>query len=351
MGIDQTKLQQFMDKAVLDVGATASAALVIIGDKLGLYKTLAESGPLTSLELSKKTGTSERYVREWLANQAAGGYIMYNSKDRNYFLTEEQSFALAKEDSPVFLPGAFQVMTSIIKDEPKITNAFLTGKGVDWGDHNQDLFDGTERFFKPMYLANLTTKWIPSLDGVEDILKRGAKVADIGCGHGSSTILMAKTYPNSTFVGFDYHKPSVEKARENAEKAGVINRVKFELASSTNFPGNDYDLVTFFDCLHDMGDPVGAMTRTKKSLKKEGVLLLVEPFANDKLEDNLNPVGRICYAASTMVCVPASLAHNGPALGAQAGEERLKKVVVAGGFTRFRRATQTPFNLVFEAKP
>ncbi len=351
MNVDQTKLQQFMDKAVIDVGATASAALVIIGDKLGLYKALAESGPLTSSELSKKTGTSERYVREWLANQAAGGYIMYDQKDGKYFLTEEQAFALAKEDSPVFLPGAFQVMTSIIKDEPKITNAFLTGKGVDWGDHNQDLFDGTERFFKPMYLANLTTKWIPSLEGVEDLLKRGAKVADIGCGHGSSTILMAKTYPNSTFVGFDYHKPSVEKARENAEKAGVINRVKFELASSTDFPGNDYDLVTFFDCLHDMGDPVGAMTHTKKSLKKEGVLLLVEPFANDKLEDNLNPVGRICYAASTMICVPASLAHNGPALGAQAGEERLKKVVVAGGFTRFRRATQTPFNLVFEAKP
>ncbi len=351
MTVDQTKLEKFMEKAVLDIGGAASAALVVIGDKLGLYKALADAGPLTPLELSKKTRTSERYIQEWLANQAAGGYIMYDLNKGQYFMTEEQAYALAKEDSPVFLPGAFQIMTSLIKDEPKITKAFVTGNGVDWGDHDPGLFEGTERFFKPNYLANLITNWIPSLDGVDSKLRNGAKVADIGCGHGSSTILMAKTYPNSTFVGFDYHMPSVEWAQREAEKAGVGDRAKFEVASSTNFPGHDYDLATFFDCLHDMGDPVGAMIHTKQSLKKDGTLLLVEPFANDKLEDNLNPIGRIFYAASTMVCVPASLAHNGPALGAQAGEEKLKQVVMAGGFTRFRRATQTPFNLILEARP
>jgi SAM-dependent methyltransferase len=351
MTVDQAKLDKFMEKAVLDIGATASAALVILGDKLGIYKALADAGPSTPSELSLRTGTSERYIREWLANQAAGGYIMYDLTGKKYFMTQEQVYALAKDDSPVFLPGAFQVMASIIKDEPKIRKAFVTGKGVDWGEHDPGLFEGTERFFKPNYLANLIPSWIPSLDGVETKLKSGAIVADVGCGHGSSTILMAKTYPNSTFVGFDYHRPSIEWAQREAQKAGLGNRIKFEIALSTDFPGKDYDLVTFFDCLHDMGDPVGAMVHTKQSLKKDGTLLLVEPFANDKLEDNMNPLGRIFYAASTMVCVPASLAHNGPALGAQAGEKRLKDVLTAGGFTRFRRATQPPFNLILEARP
>lgn len=333
------------------MGAAASAALVVIGDKLGLYKTLANSEPLTPGELAKKTNTSERYIREWLANQAAGGYVTYDSKNARYFLTEEQAFTLAKEDSPVFLPGAYQILASIIKDEPKITRAFVSGEGVDWGDHDPGLFEGTERFFRPNYIGNLTTNWIPSLEGVEMKLHQGARVADIGCGHGASTILMAKTYPNSTFIGFDYHKPSIEWAKKEATKAGLEKNIKFEVASSTNFPGKDYDLVAFFDCLHDMGDPTGAVSHVRQSLKNDGTLLLVEPFAHDNLEDNLNPIGRIFYAASTMVCVPASLAHNGPALGAQAGESRLRKIVRAGGFTRFRRATQTPFNLVLEARP
>lgn len=351
MPIDQAKLEKFMEKAVSDLGAAASAALVVIGDKLGLYRALATSEPLTPGELAKKTDTTERYVREWLANQAAGGYITYDSKNGRYFLTEEQAFTLAKEDSPVFLPGAYQILASMIKDEPKITRAFVSGEGVDWGDHDPGLFEGTERFFRPNYIGNLTTNWIPALEGVEEKLNQGARIADIGCGHGASTILMAKTYPNSTFVGFDYHKPSVEWAKKEAVKAGLERNITFEVASSTNFPGKGYDLVSFFDCLHDMGDPVGAASHVRQSLKNDGTLLLVEPFAHDKLEDNLNPVGRIFYAASTLVCVPASLAHNGPALGAQSGESRLREVVMAGGFTRFRRATQTPFNLVLEARP
>jgi 2-polyprenyl-3-methyl-5-hydroxy-6-metoxy-1,4-benzoquinol methylase len=322
-----------------------------MGEKLGLYKAMAGSGPLSSAELAKRTGTSERYVREWLCNQAAGGYVIYDPKTERYTLPDEQAFALADENSPASLLGAFQVVMSAIKDTPKITKAIKTGVGVDWGDHDPDLYEGTERFFRSGYTANLVSTWIPALDGVEQKLKSGAYVADVGCGHGASTIIMAKEYPNSKFVGFDYHKPSIKAARARAKDAGVSDRVEFKVSSSTDFPGNDYDLVTIFDALHDMGDPNGAAAHVFKSLKPDGTWMIVEPFANDKVEDNLNPVGRMFYAASTMICVPASLAHHGPALGAQAGQARLKEVITSGGFTRFRVATKTPFNLVLEARP
>ena len=352
MAIDQEKLGAFLGKAIGDLGATLSAALVIIGEKLGLYKAMAGAGPMSSAELAKKTGTAERYVREWLAAQAAGGYVEYDAATGRYTLPEEQAFALAVEDSPAYLPGAFQLMTSVLKDEPKLTEAFRTGKGVGWHEHDPGLFEGTDRFFRPNYIANLTTSWIPALDGVEAKLKKGARVADIGCGHGASTILLAQAYPNSTFAGFDYHAPSIEKANQRAAAAGVADRAKFQVAKAKEFPGKDYDLVAFFDCLHDMGDPVGAAVHVRQSLAKDGTWMIVEPFAGDKVEDNLNPVGRLFYAASTMVCTGASLSQEvGLALGAQAGEARLREVVTGGGFTRFRRATQTPFNLVLEARP
>ncbi|MBI2680124.1 MAG: methyltransferase domain-containing protein [Candidatus Solibacter usitatus] len=352
MAIDQDKLGAFLGKAVGDLGATLSAALVVIGEKLGLYKAMAGAGPMTSAELAGKTGTAERYVREWLAAQAAGGYVTYDAPTGRYTLPEEQAFALAVDDSPAYLPGAFQLITSVLKDEPKLTEAFRTGKGVGWHEHDPGLFEGTERFFRPNYIANLTSSWIPALEGVEAKLKKGARVADIGCGHGASTILLAKAYPNSTFAGFDYHGPSIEKANQRAAAAGVADRAKFHVAKAKEFPGKDYDLVAFFDCLHDMGDPVGAAVHVRQSLAKDGTWMIVEPFAGDKVEDNLNPVGRLFYAASTMVCTGASLSQEvGLALGAQAGEARLREVVTGGGFTRFRRATQTPFNLVLEARP
>ena len=352
MAIDQEKLEAFLGKAVGDMGAAFSAALVVIGEKIGLYKAMAGAGPMTSTELAKKTGAAERYVREWLAAQAAGGYVTYDAATGSYTLPEEQAYALAVEDSPAYLPGAFQLITSVLKDEPKLTEAFRTGKGVGWHEHDPGLFEGTERFFRPNYIANLTSSWIPALAGVEAKLKNGARVADVGCGHGASTIVLAKAYPNSTFVGFDYHAPSIERANKAAAAAGVADRTKFQVAKAKDFPGKDYDLVAFFDCLHDMGDPVGASAHVKESLAQDGTWMIVEPFAGDKVEDNLNPVGRLFYAASTMVCTGASLAQEvGLALGAQAGEARLREVVTAGGFTRFRRATQTPFNLVLEARP
>jgi 2-polyprenyl-3-methyl-5-hydroxy-6-metoxy-1,4-benzoquinol methylase len=349
--INETKLNEFMGKALGDIGAAASAVMVLIGDQLGLYKAMAKAGAVTPTELAKLSGTTERYVREWLGNQAAGGYVTYDPKTGKYTLPAEQAFALANEGSPVFLPGAFQLIAAMFQAEPKITQNFKTGKGLDWCDHDHRLFEGTERFFRPSYVGNLTNSWIPALEGVEDKLLKGAKVADVGCGLGASTILMAKTYPNSKFFGFDYHKASIEGARERAKKAGVADRITFEVAKSTEYPGKDYDLVANFDCLHDMGDPIGAAKHVRSTLNKDGTWMIVEPFAGDKVEDNLNPVGRVYYAASTTVCVPASLAQNGVALGAQAGEARLKEITVQGGFKRFRRATQTPFNLVLEAKP
>lgn len=356
--IDEAKLKDFMGKVVNDLGATESTVLVIIGDKLGLYKAMADSKPVTPAELASRTGTTERYIREWLSNQAAGGYIGYNPNTAKYTLPPEQAMALANENSPVFSLGGFQGAMAFFRDEPKITEAFRTGKGVDWGDHDPNLYEGTERFYKPNYVANIVSSWIPSLDGgkVEEKLKRGSstKIADVGCGHGISTIIMAKAYPNSKFIGFDYHKPSIEVARKKAKEEGLSeDRITFEVASSTDFSAEKdegYDLVAFFDCLHDMGDPSGAASHVLQTLKPDGTWMIVEPFANDKVEDNLNPIGRMYYAASSLVCVPASLSHNGPALGAQAGERRISELVKAAGFKHFKRATQTPFNLIYEAK-
>ena len=352
MGLDEKKLEQFVGKAVGDLGSALTAALVVIGDKLGLFKAMAAAPPLTPAELATRTGTAERYVREWLNAQAAAGYVSFDGASGRYFLSPEQAVALADETSPAFVLGGFQAMTAAMKAAPKVAEGFTSGKGVGWHEHDPDLFEGTERFFRSGYRANLTTSWIPALEGVEAKLKAGAKVADVGCGHGASTVLMAQSYPQSTFVGYDYHAPSIERARQRAAEAGVADRARFEVAKAKEYPGTDYDLVAFFDCLHDMGDPVGAAAHVHASLHPDGTWLLVEPFASDRVEDNLNAVGRVFYSASTLICTPASLAQEvGLALGAQAGESRLREVVTAGGFTRFRRATQTPFNLVFEVRP
>jgi len=352
MAVNMDKLHDFLGKAIVDFGATFHAALVRIGDKLGLYKALAAGGPMTPAELAKKTGTSERYIREWLSNQAAGGYVSFDSQTGKFFLNDEQAFTMADESSPAFLPGAFQVALAAIKAEDQITDRFKTGKGMGWHEHHHELFVGTERFFRPGYAAHLTAEWIPALDGVEAKLKNGARVADVGCGLGASTILMAKNYPKSEFFGFDYHDKSIETAKQRAKDAGVGDRIKFEVAAAKTYPGKDYDFVTFFDCLHDMGDPSGASKHVLETLKKDGTWMIVEPCAGDKLEDNLHPIGRAFYGASTLLCTPASLSQEvGLALGAQAGEKRLRDVVTGAGFTKFRRATQTPFNLIFEARP
>jgi SAM-dependent methyltransferase len=350
--VDQAKLNEFIGKAVNEWGAAYGALLTFVGDRLGLFKAMAGAGELTAEELATKTGTHPRIIGEWLAAQAAGGFVTYNPGAGTYLLPEEQAFTLTDENSPAYIAGEYQVIMGLFKDEEKIIEAFRTGKGLGWGDHHHYLFQGTERFFKPSYVANLTTSWIPALEGVEEKLKNGgAKVADVGCGHGVSTILMAKAYPNSKIIGFDYHKPSIEWARKQVEKEGLKN-IAFEVAGSTDYPGDDYDLVAFFDCLHDMGNPSAAAQHVLQTLKnKNGTWMLVEPFANDKVGDNLNPLGRVFYGASTVVCVPASLNENGPALGAQAGEERIREIVTSAGFSRFRRATQTPFNLVLEARP
>ena len=352
MSVNEEKMNELLGRFLNDFGGTFHSAMAVIGDKLGLYKALAKAGPLTSAELAERTGTTERYVREWLASQAAGGYAGYEAATGRFFLTEEQAFALTDENGPVFLPGAFQMALSTVKSEPRIAAAFKTGEGVGWHEHDAGLFAGTERFFRPGYAANLVDSWIPAFEGLEEKLKAGARVADVGCGHGASTILMAQAYPKSTFVGFDYHQGSVEHARTKADEVGVSDRVTFEVAKAKDYPGNDYDLVAFFDALHDMGDPVGAANHVLGSLKSDGSWLIVEPFANDKVEDNLNPIGRIFYSASTMLCTPGSRSQEvGLGLGAQAGEARIREVVTTGGFKRFRRAAETPFNLVFEARP
>ncbi|HEX8128399.1 MAG TPA: methyltransferase domain-containing protein [Pyrinomonadaceae bacterium] len=353
MSINEENLNQLLGKFVADFGAAFHAGLVVIGESLGLYKAMAQAEqPLTSAELAERTNTSERYVREWLCSQAAGGYVEYDAQTQRYFLTAEQAFALADEQSPAYLPGAFLLAVSALKAVPKITEAFRTGEGFGWHQHDHGLFRGTEMFFRPGYAANLVNSWIPAFDGVEAKLKAGAKVADVGCGLGASTILMAQAFPDSTFVGFDYHDKSIEMARQKAVEAGVADRVEFAVAKAKDYPGENYDFVTFFDCLHDMGDPVGAAAHVRESLAPDGTWMIVEPFAGDRVEDNLNPVGRIYYSASTLLCTPASLSQEvGLALGAQAGEARMREVVTAGGFTHFRRATETPFNLIFEAKP
>ncbi len=350
--VDAQKLEQFVFRAVDEVGATLNAALVVMGDKLGLYRVLAGAGGLTPVELARRTSVSERYVREWLNAQAAGGYVEYNPTDGSYTLPPEQAIALTDDQSPAYLPGFFQIALGSVLDSPRITDAARSGEGVGWHEHNHDVFEGCERFFRPGYNANLIPAWLPALDGVVAKLEAGAKVADIGCGHGSSTILMARAFPKSTFVGTDYHDGSIETARQRANDAGVADRVHFETAAAAAHPGEGYDLVTMFDCLHDMGDPVGAARQVHKTLAPDGTWLIVEPMAGDRVEDNLNPVGRAYYGFSTFLCTPASLSQEvGLALGAQAGEARIGDVVAAGGFTRFRRATETPFNLVFEARP
>ena len=326
------KLNELAGKLVGDLGAAMAGASVLLGDRLGLYKAMARGEPVTSAELAKKTKLHERYVREWLSAQAASGYVDYDAEKDEFSLSPEQAMAFAEENSPIFFAGAFDIVQATYLDEPKVEEAFRTGKGVGWHDHSKCLFSGTERFFRPGYNANLVSSWIPALDGVEAKLKAGAKVADVGCGHGASAILMAKAYPKSEFFGFDYHAPSLERAKDLAKEAGVSDRVTFAKATAKDFPAKDYDLVAFFDCLHDMGDPVGAGKHVRESLAKDGVWMIVEPFAHDKLKDNLNPVGRVYYSASTFICTPASLSQEvALGLGAQAGERRLTASCDRGG--------------------
>jgi len=349
--MNEEKLHQMVGKMVGDLGAVVNGALVITGDRLGLYKALADNGPLSSSELANQTGANERYVREWLAAQAASGYIEYDSDTERFYMTPEQCMVFANDDSPFLMTGGFYSAAAVYKDEPRLTDAFRSGEGVAWGDHDGCLFCGTAKFFRPGYQAFLVSEWLPALDGVTEKLEAGAQVADVGCGHGISTMIMAEAYPNSTFTGFDYHEDSVRCARETARKLGLSN-VRFEVATAKDYPGTEYDLVTFFDCLHDMGDPAGAASHVRTTLKPDGTWMLVEPFAHDALEDNLNPVGRVYYGFSTAVCTPSAMSQDVKnALGAQAGEGRLRKVAEAGGFRSFRRATETPFNLILEARP
>ncbi|WP_263416508.1 class I SAM-dependent methyltransferase [Terriglobus albidus] len=348
--INMDELNAFLGKFVGDLGAAVHAGMVVIGEKLGLYKALSDA-PATSAELAKKTGTDERYLREWLASQAAGGYVTYDASTERFSLTPEQAFTLATEDSPAYLPGAFELALGSLAAVPRIADSFRTGAGMGWGEHVEGVFHGCEKFFRPGYAANLISSWIPALQGVQAKLEQGARVADVGCGTGSSTILMAKAFPKSEFFGFDYHDKSVEAAREKAHKEGLSGRVHFEAAKAKEFPGKDYDFVAVFDCLHDMGDPVGAAKHVRQSLAPGGTWMIVEPFANDELKDNLTPVGRVYYSFSTLLCTPCSRSQEvGLCLGAQAGEARIREVATAAGFTHFRRATETPFNIVYEAR-
>ncbi len=350
--LDPKKVEKFLFQFVNDLGASMCAALTLVGEKLGLYKAMANAGPITAAELAARTSTSERYVREWLSAQAANGYVEYDAKTDRFFFPAEHALLLANEDGPAYIPGAFHLLGSLFRDEHKISDAFRSGDGVGWHEHHSSLFEGTEKFFRPTYLHNLVNIWIPALEGVETKLKQGASVADVGCGHGASTILMAQAFPNSSFYGFDYHQASIEKARQRAEAAGVQHRVKFEVATAKDFEDRRYDLVCFFDCLHDMGDPAGAMKHVRETIEDDGTVMIVEPYANESLAENLNPVGRVFYAASTMICTPASKAQEvGTALGAQAPESRLREIVQGSGFRRFRRAAENPFNRVYEAKP
>lgn len=351
MSVDMDKLNAFIGQFVGDLGAAVHTGMVVIGEKLGLYKALSER-PMTSLELAGKTNTDERYVREWLASQAAGGYISYEEKSQTFFLTEEQAFTLANEDSPAYLPGAFELALGSLAAVPRIADSFRSGAGMGWHEHDDGVFHGCEKFFRPGYAANLVSTWIPSLQDVKAKLEAGARVADVGCGKGASTILLAKAFTNSQFFGFDYHDKSIQSARETAQREGVANRVSFEVAKAKEYPGNDYDFVAVFDCLHDMGDPVGAAKHVRNSLKEDGTWMIVEPFANDELKDNLTPVGRVYYSFSTLLCTPCSRSQEvGLCLGAQSGEKRMREVIAAAGFSRFRRATETPFNIVYEARP
>jgi 2-polyprenyl-3-methyl-5-hydroxy-6-metoxy-1,4-benzoquinol methylase len=350
MAVDEAKLNEFLGKAVGDLGAAMSSALMLVGDRLGLYRELAK-GAVTSAELADRTGTNERYVREWLGNQGAGGYVQYDPATELWSMSEEQALCLTDPNGPVDLPGAYNIVEATFHALGHTVDNFRSGAGMEWGEHHPCLFEGTERFFRAGYNTNLIGSWLPALDGVVDKLQRGAKVGDIGCGHGASTILMALTYPDSEFVGYDYHAESIDVAKEKAAAAGAQN-ARFEVADAVGYEGRGFDLIAFFDCLHDMADPVSVAKHARTAVSSDGTAMIVEPFAGDVVTDNLNPVGRVMYGASTQICVPVSLARNGPALGAQAGEARLREVVVdGGGFSRFRRATETPFNLVLEARP
>ena len=349
--LDMDKLNTFIGQFVSDLGAAVHTGMVVIGERLGLYKALAK-GPMTSADLAAATQTDERYLREWLSSQAAGGYITFDEASGKFSLSEEQAFALANEDSPAYLPGAFELALGSLAAVPRIAESFRSGAGMGWHEHDDGVFHGCEKFFRPGYAANLVSAWIPSLQDVKAKLEAGARVADVGCGKGASTLLMAKAFPNSHFFGFDYHDKSIEAARQSAQRQGVADRVNFEVAKAKEYPGKDYDFVAVFDCLHDMGDPVGAAAHVRRSLTNDGTWMIVEPFANDQLKDNLNPVGRVYYSFSTLLCTPCSRSQEvGLCLGAQAGESRIREVITTAGFSRFRRATETPFNIVYEARP
>jgi 2-polyprenyl-3-methyl-5-hydroxy-6-metoxy-1,4-benzoquinol methylase len=349
--IDPDKLNAFLGRAVGDMGAALHSAVVLMGDRLGLFRAMRDGTPVTSQQLSEQTGVRERYVREWLKANAASMYVDYDAATDTYSMNPEQAFALAEENTALDLPGFHYMLASLMRDEEKLTDAFREGRGFGWHEHDKDLFLGCERFFRPTYLMHLVSEWIPALTGVDAKLKAGAKVADIGCGHGASTMLMAKAYPKSKFTGFDYHDGSIESARASAKRQNMKDTVMFDVASAASFPGSGYDLVTFFDCLHDMGDPVGAARHVRQALAPDGTWMIVEPIAGDDTAANLNPIGRIYYSASTLCCVPASLSQEvGLGLGAQAGEKRLREVLQEGGFTKVRRAAETPFNMVLEAR-
>jgi SAM-dependent methyltransferase len=348
--INMDKLNAFIGQFVSDLGASVHAGMVVIGEKLGLYKALAE-GPMTAAELAARTHTDERYLREWLGSQAAGGYISFDDRTNKFSLSEEQAFTMANEDSPAYLPGAFELALGSLAAVPRIAESFRSGAGMGWHEHADGVFHGCEKFFRPGYAANLVSTWIPALADVKQKLEAGARVADVGCGKGASTLLMAKAFPNSQFFGFDYHDKSIEAARDAASKAGLGGRVKFEVAKAKEFPGKGYDFVSVFDCLHDMGDPMGAAAHVRQSLAEDGTWMIVEPYANDQFKDNLNPVGRVYYSFSTLLCTPCSRSQEvGLCLGAQAGESRIREVVTSAGFSRFRRAAETPFNIVYEAR-
>jgi ubiquinone/menaquinone biosynthesis C-methylase UbiE len=349
--LDMTELNAFIGQFVTDLGATVHTGMVVIGEKLGLYRALADR-PMTSAQLAMKTKTDERYLREWLSSQAAGGYVTYDDQTDTFSLNAVQAFTLAKEDSPAYLPGAFELALGSLAAVPRITESFRSGAGMGWHEHVDGVFHGCEKFFRPGYAANLVGTWIPALSGVKEKLEAGARVADVGCGKGASTLLLAQAFPKSRFFGFDAHDKSIEGARESAKHNGVADRVAFDVSKAKDFPGKGYDLVAFFDCLHDMGDPAGAAAHVRQSMAKDGTWMIVEPFANDRLKDNLNPVGRVYYSLSTLLCTPCSRSQEvGLCLGAQAGEKRIREVVSSAGFRQFRRATETPFNIVYEARP